>query len=293
MRQAVDLRRPLSHYPRRLHLNVEALPEVQQGVGDEVVKGAILPPRGGQLRLYHSKPVSNLVYAAGVDERERYGLNVPSGGEHRRAFVGPPAYYDLIAALATGVLFAAGLRETHKVLDLGCGSLRVGRLLIPYLRTGNYFGIEPERRYVEEGIEKETGRDLIEMKRPTFRHVSDFSAEAFGVPFDYILAQSIFSHTYPDLAAAGFSGIARALAPDGVLLATFFEGEPKERASGWLYPEVVPYEWGEVRRMAHDGGLVARRVRWPHPLQSWFVAGLPSARQKVDGLARGLRPPFK
>jgi SAM-dependent methyltransferase len=233
------------------------------------------------------------VYAAGVDERHRYGLDVPSGGEHHRAYVGPPASYDLIAALAAGLLFAAGLRETHRLLDVGCGSLRVGRLLIAYLRPEHYFGIEPERAYVEEGIAKETGRDLVEMKRPAFRYVSDFSADGFGVPFDYILAQSIFSHTYPDLAAVGFSGIARALAPDGVLLATFFEGEPGKRGSGWLYPEAVPYEWAEVRRMARDAGLVARRVRWPHPLQGWFVAGLPSAREKVDALAHGLRPPLK
>jgi SAM-dependent methyltransferase len=226
-----------------------------------------------------------------VDEREGYGLGVPSGGEHHRAYVGPPASYDLITALAAGLLFAAGLRETHRLLDLGCGSLRVGRLLITYLRPEHYFGIEPERHYVEEGIERETGRDLVEMKRPQFRYVSDFSADGFGVPFDYVLAQSIFSHTYPDLAAVGFSGIARALAPEGVLLATFFEGEPKERASGWLYPEAVRYEWGEVRRMAADAGLVARRLRWPHPLQRWFVAGLPSAREKVDDLARSVRPP--
>jgi len=228
-----------------------------------------------------------------VDERERYGLDVPSWGGHHRAYVGPPAYYDLIAALATGLLFACGLRETHRLLDVGCGSLRVGRLLISYLRPRHYFGIEPERAYVEAGIREETGHDLVEMKRPEFRYVSDFSADGFGVPFDYVLAQSIFSHTYPDLAAVGFSGIARALAPGGVLLATFFEGELQERASGWLYPEVVPYEWAEVRRMARDAGLVARRVRWPHPLQSWFVAGLPSAREKVAALAHGLRPPLR
>ena len=41
------------------------------------------------------------------------------------------------------MLLAAGLRETHRIADLGCGLLRVGRLLIPYLLPGRYYGMEP------------------------------------------------------------------------------------------------------------------------------------------------------
>jgi len=227
-----------------------------------------------------------------MDEMQLYGLGLKSGDSHYRAYVGPPKDYDLIAALTVGLLFAAGLRETHKLLDLGCGSLRAGRLLIPYLRPGNYFGIEPNRWLVEAGIEEELGRDLLRLKQPSFRYVSDFSAAGFGVPFDYVVAQSIFSHTYPDLTAVGLSGVAPALAPDGLLLATFAEGDPQEeRGSGWLYPGMVPYRWEEVRRMATEAGLVAKRIRWYHPRQFWFVAGLPSAREKVVALARSVRPP--
>ncbi len=226
-----------------------------------------------------------------MDETSSYGLGLRPGDSHYRAYVGPPKDYDFIAALTVGLLFAAGLRETHKLLDVGCGSLRSGRLFIPYLRPGNYFGIEPNRWLVEAGIEQELGRELIELKQPTFSYVSDFSANSFGVPFDYVVAQSIFSHTYPDMTTMGLSGVARALAPDGLLLATFSQGEPQERGSGWLYPGVVPYRWEEVRRLAIETGLVAKRVRWPHPRQSWFVAGLPSAREKVLALARSLRPP--
>ena len=226
-----------------------------------------------------------------MDEQKRYGLDRKSGDHHYRAYVGPPKDYDLITALTVGLLFAAGLRETHKLLDVGCGSLRSGRLLIPYLRPGNYFGIEPNRWLVEAGIEQELGRDLVELKQPSFSYVSDFSAGSFGVPFDYMVAQSIFSHTYPDLAATGLSEIARTLAPDGLLLATFHEGEPSERGSGWLYPGAVNYRWEEICSMATETNLVARRVEWSHPRQSWFVAGLPSATEKVVALSRGVQPP--
>lgn len=216
-----------------------------------------------------------------------------SGDSDYRAYVGPPQFYDLVAGLAAGLLFASGLRESHRLLDVGCGSLRIGRVLIPYLRPGNYFGMEPNRWLVEEGIEKELGRDLVALKRPSFRYVSDFSAAGFGVRFDYALAQSIFSHTYPDMAVAGLRGIADALAPEGLLFATFISGEETPVGSGWLYPGVVPYRWPAVRALAGEAGLVASRVRWPHPLQRWFVAGLPSAADRVHEISRRVRPPLK
>lgn len=227
------------------------------------------------------------------EEKELYGLGLAPGSEHHRAYVGPPRDYDLIAALTAGLLFAAGLRETDKLLDVGCGSLRIGRILIPYLRPDGYFGIEPNRWLVEDGIDRELGRDLVKLKRPAFRFVSDFSADGFDVPFDYAIAQSIFSHTFPDLTVTGFRGIARALGPHGVLFATLFPGDETPNGSGWSYPANVPYRWVQVRLMAKEAGLVARRVRWPHPRQEWFVAGLPSAREKVQELSTLLRPPLR
>lgn len=238
-------------------------------------------------------PDASLPGVGGEQDRERYGLGLRPGSEHHRAYVGPPRDYDLIAALTAGLLFATGLRETHRLVDVGCGSLRVGRLLIPYLREGNYFGVEPERRLVEEGIEKELGRGVVELKRPSFRYVSDFSLSGFEIPFDFAVAQSVFSHTYPDLFAEALRGIARVLAPKGLLLATFVEGEETPEGSGWLYPENVPYHWPEVRRLAREAGLVARRVRWPHPRQRWFVAGLPGASEEVTQLSGRIRPPTK
>ena len=59
-----------------------------------------------------------------------------------------------------------GLREHHSVLDFGCGSLRAGRLLIPYLLEGRYYGLEPNRWLIEDAMEHELGGALIDLKRP-------------------------------------------------------------------------------------------------------------------------------
>jgi SAM-dependent methyltransferase len=197
---------------------------------------------------------------------------------HYRAYIGSPRYYDLVTGLQFGLLFIAGLRETHRLLDLGCGSLRGGRLFIPYLRPGHYYGVEPNEWLVEEGIANELGADIVRVKRPTFSTMDNFALGSLGVRFDYVMAHSIVTHTFPDLASVAFSGIRDALAESGVLLATFRErGEPST-GTGWAYPETVAYAWEDMRDLAEGAGLRARRLSWPHPRQSWFTAGLDEAR---------------
>jgi SAM-dependent methyltransferase len=225
-------------------------------------------------------------------EAAGYGEGLPMGARHYRAWVGPPEDYDLIAAIQVSLLLCAGLRETHFFLDVGCGSLRGGRMLIPYLRPGRYFGIEPERWLVEEGIERELGQDILEAKRPSFRFVEDFSASPFGVTFDFVLAQSVLSHTYPDLAAKALGEVGRVLAPEGVLFATCIEGKRTRKGSGWV-KAAVPYRWERMRALVEDAGMVARRFEWPHPRQKWFVASLPEAESLIEDLSRRLRFPLR
>ena len=224
---------------------------------------------------------------------ELTGRQMPDDFPTHQAYVGKPDEWDLVAARQVTLLLAAGLRDTHRLADVGCGSLRAGRMLIPYLRPERYFGVEPNRWLVEEGIEHELGRDLVRIKRPTFRFVDDFSLSAFGVNFDFALAHSVFSHAYPDLALTGFRGIAEALAPEGKLFATFKEGPANPEGSGWLYPEMVPYTWERMSGIIEESGLVARRLDWMQPRQSWFVAAHPNAEREIDDLSQRLRRPLR
>ncbi|MHC4422967.1 MAG: hypothetical protein ACYS1E_20600, partial [Planctomycetota bacterium] len=59
-----------------------------------------------------------------------------AGAEHYMAYVGPPDRYDLMGASQFRLLCTLGLRAPHRLLDFGCGSLRAGRLFIPYLNPG-------------------------------------------------------------------------------------------------------------------------------------------------------------
>jgi len=225
--------------------------------------------------------------------RPDYGLDRKPGDQHYRAYVGPPDRYDLMGGLQLSLLLAAGLRETHLVVDVGCGSLRAGKLLIPYLRPQHYYGIDPNGWLIDEAIERELGQDLISLKSPIFSSSDDFDVSAFGVQFDFAIAQSVFSHTHPDLAEHGLRCIGEALAPEGVLFATYYPGEDSPApGTGWAYPNNVRYSWDTLSGLIHDSGLVGFPINWPHPKQRWFVASRRPQIERARWLAAAIRPPL-
>ncbi|MBO0695546.1 MAG: class I SAM-dependent methyltransferase [Verrucomicrobia bacterium] len=203
---------------------------------------------------------------------ESLGVGLKPGDAHYRAYVGPPEDYDLIAAMTFNLLTTLGLRQHHSLLDVGCGSLRVGRLLIPYLNRGKYFGVEPNEWLVREGIDRELGKSLLQIKCPTFffSDSPDMIAQA-NRSFDFALAQSIFSHCGLDLIKNWLSAISRSLAQSGALIATFLIGEEDSPKMGWIYPDCVNYRPETLKRAAADVNLRFEILDWKHPRQTWAL----------------------
>jgi SAM-dependent methyltransferase len=207
---------------------------------------------------------------------ENLGLELRPGADHYRAYVGPPVDYDLVAAMAFGLLTTLGMRQQHRVLDIGCGSLRVGRLLIPYLNRGNYTGHEPNEWLVREGIANEVGDDQVRIKQPHFV----FTASAAplvddGRKYEFMLAQSIFSHTGPDLLEQWLAEASQLLDDSGVLVATFIPGESDCDGTGWIYPDCVTFKPSTVAALAKRHGLDFVPLDWRHPRQSWAAFAKP------------------
>jgi SAM-dependent methyltransferase len=209
-------------------------------------------------------------------DREDLGLGLKPGDPQYRAYVGPPEDYDLIAAMTFNLLTTLGLRQHHSLLDIGCGSLRIGRLLIPYLNRGKYFGVEPNEWLVDEGIRRELGQSLVEIKRPTFFFTdSPANIAKAETAFNFAVAQSIFSHCGLDLIQAWLSAISRSLARDGALVATFLIGEEDSTQMGWIYPECVNYRPATLERAAKDVNLRFEILDWKHPRQTWALFAAP------------------
>jgi SAM-dependent methyltransferase len=211
-----------------------------------------------------------------MPSNEDLGLGLKPGDLQYRAYVGPPEDYDLITAMTFNLLTTLGLRQHHSLLDVGCGSLRIGRVLIPYLNRGKYFGVEPNKWLVEEGIRRELGESLLEVKRPTFLFTSSPENIAKAeTPFNFAVAQSIFSHCGLDLINAWLLAISRSLAEDGALVATFLIGEHDAAQSGWIYPDCVNYRPATLERAAGKANLRFQMLDWKHPRQSWALFASP------------------
>jgi len=205
-----------------------------------------------------------------TDPREPLPRPIDSYPRYRRQ-VGPPQRYDLVAAMQFNLLTTLGLREEHYLLDVGCGSLRGGRLFIPYLLPGRYFGIEPDQSLVEEGLDRELGRDILAVKEPSFEFRDDFKLSVFGRDFDFVLAQSIFSHATVDQINTCLAEAAQVLQPGGTMAATFYEGEDNYDGDTWVFPGRVFYRFDFMTSAAREAGLQAERIDWPHPgLQNWL-----------------------
>ena len=211
------------------------------------------------------------------------GQGLPPGTQHYRAWVGSPDVYDLMSAGQFNLLTSIGLRESHKLLDIGCGSLRAGKLFIPYLLPRHYFGIEPEQWLLDEGIDFEIGADLIKIKQPTFSNDRDFTCTIFGEKFDFLLAQSIFTHASQNQIRQCMSQAHRSMDSDSVFVATFIEGTKDYSEEEWIYPENVTYTTHCLKQIARDCGLILKTLEWPYPgQQTWIAMVKDSHKEEIN-----------
>lgn len=203
---------------------------------------------------------------------ERLGKHLKPGDRHYRAFVSHPDNYDVVAALQFTLLTALGLREHHYLLDIGCGSLRGGRLFIPYLLPNRYFGIEPEAWLVEDGIKNELGESIIALKKPNFVYDRSFNLEVFGRKFDFLLAQSIFSHASAAQIRTCVASARKVMEPHAIFVANFVESNVNYEGDEWVYPGGSYYTMDFMRSLIADQGLVCIPIQWPHPVGlRWII----------------------
>lgn len=251
-------------------------------------------PRAQRLLCFEKQPEAHScadqqLRSADVEEAG----NLPPGADHYRAYVGPPNRFDFMSASQFSLLFQCGLREHHKLLDFGAGSLRVGRLLIPYLRSGKYHAIEPNTWLVDDGVARELGYDALHLKKPEFSSDNSFDCSVFGKRFDFIIAQSILTHCEVDLFKKLVSSFSSSLEDEGLVLFSYLDSPiavDHPAKGGWVYPGCVEYTGQEVQAMLGEAGLFGMAIPWFHPGANWFLAArsmsrLPTAEEAA--LLRG------
>ncbi|MFK5955345.1 MAG: class I SAM-dependent methyltransferase [Planctomycetota bacterium] len=204
------------------------------------------------------------------------GTDLKPGDEHYRAYVGPPVDYDLVSAMVFNLLTCLGLRQDQRVIDIGCGSLRIGRLLIPYLNEGNYVGVEPNEWLVKDGILNEIGEDQIRLKKPQLSFRADLKEFDEPLMANFAFAQSIFSHCGLDLFRNWLLQAKDHLREDGALLGTFLVDDKDFDGEGWIYPGCVKFRIETIAQLAKECGYGFEMLDWGRPRQSWALFSRPN-----------------
>ena len=133
-----------------------------------------------------------------------------------------------------------GLSSSTTVLDLGCGPMRLGSVLIPLLKDGWYFGqdINPNTIAFGEDVLREAG---ISKQAPYTLFSSDqFDLSPVDRPIQLAFSNSLFSHLTLNSIFTALLRLQDVLTPSGVLYATFFSSEP---GRPWLMPQ-PRNKWG-------------------------------------------------
>jgi SAM-dependent methyltransferase len=141
--------------------------------------------------------------------------------------------WEELGRLQVEFLVSRGLKPNHKMLDLGCGTLRAGRHFIKYLDSGNYYGMDLSPKAVAYAKELVHQEGLSE-KRPHLM-VSDRKdlqlLEFQAHTFDFLLAHSVFTHLKPEHIQECFENVGRIMHGQSALYFTFVKGE-MHRQSG-------------------------------------------------------------
>lgn len=212
-----------------------------------------------------------------------------AGDHHYKAYVGPPLKYDLVGAMQFNLLTSFGLRDHHKLLDIGCGSLRSGKLMIPFLQKGNYYGVEPNQWLIDEGIKHELGKEIISLKSPSFSNSESFQFQEFNETFDFLIAQSIFSHASAKQISTCLREAKKVMKPKALFLATFVLGEENYAGEEWVYPGCVTFKDDYILQLVRAEKLDAIQTKWLHPNgQTWYVIFHPEERETVADIVKNV-----
>jgi SAM-dependent methyltransferase len=159
-------------------------------------------------------------------------------------------------------LVTHGLQSKHRFLDIGCGNLRLGACVIPYLDELGYVGIDISPRIVTAALD--TIRSFkLQNKLPRIFLVSETNYEFFPDNyFDVVNAHSVFSHLPAEEIEKVLREAYRVLKPGGWFDFTF---KPGAKISDYLkedffFPEQFLLE------------LATKCGYQPQPLKDWVYA---------------------
>jgi SAM-dependent methyltransferase len=200
---------------------------------------------------------------------------------NREAAVGSKTHDSWIKVdqLQFDYLIGHGLQPGDRMLEIGCGDLRAGRLFVAYLNPGNYYGIDisPD---ILLAAQETIARDDLQGKLPHLELVDDLKFRFLPADqFTVVHAHSVFSHSPIEVIDECLANVGRVMRPDGVFDFTFCRTEGPEHQ---VLREDFYYRTDTLLKLAGAHGLDAELLEdWeelPHPQSKIRVTRRPGKR---------------
>lgn len=159
-------------------------------------------------------------------------------------------------------LKAYGFDPLHKVVDYGCGSLRIGMHFIDHLAPKKYWGVDVTRRFFEDGLRLLDPR-MIAKKAPRLDQISEATLrEIQGWQPDWVFSVSVLMHVPPAEVEDFLRKITDLLAPGAHAVILFDRTEQNARTApmSWTYSEAFLCE---ALRRINPGFLISFRFFEP------------------------------
>lgn len=182
--------------------------------------------------------------------------------------------WDGIGSLQFNYMVQNGLKPNHQFLDVGCGCLRGGTRYAKYLDWGNYCGIDKDGELMEKG-KLELSEVGIPVAAVNLHCDSSFSFEVFNKMFDFMIAQSVFTHINLNDIQLCLYKASKVLKPTGKFFATFFEDDDYhiDETIRWENgiitasdSDIFHYRFDILKFIAGQFGLDAEYIgEWNHP----------------------------
>lgn len=205
----------------------------------------------GRARLYREMDFLD-AYSTQTDLK--YGAKSPFGKN-----------WDSLGSLQFEFLVAQGLKPNHKLFDIGCGTLRGGRFFIKYLNAANYTGVDISPKAIE-ACTNFINQNGLSAKAPCVV-VNDEKRLLFsrfvGQKFDFILAQSVFSHLTDDLIAECFANIGKIMHDHSRFYFTFKEGPAKKQTDFNNFSFPTSFFVGLCEKHGFDWELLSKEYKHP------------------------------
>ena len=180
------------------------------------------------------------------------------------------------------VLLDAGMTPEDRLLDIGCGCLRLGHRAVPFLRPGHYWGTDASLALMRHGRLHE----LADPEALPEDHLIEDTTFAFpGIPdsITFAIAWGVFTHLPITALEAALRSAATRLPRLKAFLFTVFLAPDSRFDTAFRQPDgVVTHpdraprhvRPSDVRRLCDQAGLTVRQTpdRLPRGQRLWVAS---------------------